>query len=245
MERLQKYMAAAGVDSRRKCEELILQGKVRVNGRLVDSLPAFVDPAVDEVVVSGRRLRPPQRVYYLLNKPKGVICTSHDPQGRPCATDLIDSRQRIFCVGRLDADTTGLIILTNDTELANRLTHPRYGLPKTYVARIRGSITPQAVEKLKKGIWLPEGRTGSAALKILKRSTQESLVQITISQGLNRQVRRMFLAVGHKVLALRREKIGRITDRGLGIGHWRSLTRAEIEYLWSVTSRGQEAKGAV
>ncbi len=134
-ERLQKVMASAGVASRRQCEELILEGAVQVNGRVMDELPAFVDPDVDVITVNGKRLREPQRVYFLLNKPKGVICTSSDPQGRPSAVDLVPARERVFCVGRLDADTTGLIVLTNDPELTNLLTHPKYKVPKTYVAR--------------------------------------------------------------------------------------------------------------
>jgi len=234
-ERLQKYMASAGIASRRHCEELILEGLVKVNGQTVDSLPAFVDPDVDIVTVRGRKLRQSARVYFLLNKPKGVICTNSDPQGRPRAIDLIGVKERIFCVGRLDTDTTGLIILTNDSEMTNRLTHPRYELPKTYIARLRGSITPDAIAQLKKGVWLPEGKTGAASLKVLKRGNQESLVEITISQGLNRQVRRMFLSVGFKVLALRRDRIGKITSRGLSVGRWRHLTSAEVNYLRSAT----------
>ena len=128
-------MASAGVASRRQCEELILQGLVRVDGQVVDELPVFVDPDTSVITVEGRRLRRPVRVYFLLNKPKGVICTSSDPRGRTKAVDLIPAQERIFCIGRLDADTTGLIILTNDAELANLLTHPRYKIPKTYVAR--------------------------------------------------------------------------------------------------------------
>jgi 23S rRNA pseudouridine2605 synthase len=240
-ERLQKYMAAAGVDSRRNCEQLIVQGLVKVNGHVIDTLPAFIDPEVDVVTVRGRRLTEPAKVYYLLNKPKGVICTNSDPEGRPRAIDLIGAKQRIICVGRLDVDTTGLIILTNDLELANRLTHPKYELPKTYIARLRGGITSEAIEQLKKGVWLPEGRTQSTGLKVLKRSNKESLVQMVISQGLNRQVRRMFLAVGYKVLALRRAQIGKITDKGLSVSRWRFLTPVEVNYLRTATK--EERKG--
>ena len=143
-QRLQKVLAAAGVDSRRKCEELILDGVVRVNRKVVDKLPAFVDPAKDIITVDGRKIQAAQKVYYLLNKPKGVVCTNRDPQGRKKAIDIIHSDQRIFCVGRLDIDTTGIIILTNDSELANRLTHPRYGLAKTYVVRVKGQIVGEA-----------------------------------------------------------------------------------------------------
>jgi 23S rRNA pseudouridine2605 synthase len=230
-QRLQKVLAAAGVASRRKCEELILEGAVRVNGRVVNKLPIFVEPEKDVITVNGKKIRPARKVYYLLNKPKGVICTSSDPQGRKKAMDLVSVRERIFCVGRLDIDSTGLIILTNDSELANRLTHPKYKLSKTYVVGVKGEIKTEAVEKLKKGVWLAEGKTARAAVKILKRSHKESLIEITIRQGLNRQVRRMLAKVGLAVKSLKRTRIGKITDRGIGIGKFRPLTKAEIAYL--------------
>ncbi|MHC4575170.1 MAG: pseudouridine synthase [Planctomycetota bacterium] len=194
-QRLQKVLAAAGVASRRKCEELILSGAVRVNGKVIDALPVFVDAEKDVITVGGKSVRAERKVYFLLNKPKGVICTSSDPQGRKKAIDLVRARERIFCVGRLDADSTGLIILTNDSELANRLTHPRYEMPKTYVARVKGQIDSAAVEKLKKGVWLAEGKTGKASVKILRRSHEESLIGVTIRGGLNRQVRRTLAKV--------------------------------------------------
>ncbi len=190
-QRLQKVLAAAGIDSRRKCEELILEGAVRVNRKVVDKLPAFADPEKDIITVDGKKIQAAQKAYFLLNKPKGVICTNYDPQGRKKAIDIIPTRQRIFCVGRLDIDTSGIIILTNDSILANRLTHPRFGLAKTYVVRVKGQIAGEAVEKLKKGVWLAEGKTARASVKILKRSHKESLIEITIRQGLNRQIRRM------------------------------------------------------
>jgi len=230
-ERLQKVLAAAGVDSRRKCEELILDGAVRVNRRLVDKLPAFVDPEKDIITVNGKKIRAARKVYFLLNKPKGVICTNSDPQGRKKAIDIVHTPERIFCVGRLDADTTGLIILTNDSELANRLTHPKYGVAKTYVVKVKGEITPEQIEKLKKGIWLAEGKTGRASVKILKRGHEESLVEVTIRQGLNRQVRRTLAKVGLPVKSLTRIRIGKLTARGLGVGKFRALTSAEVSYL--------------
>ena len=210
-QRLQKVLAAAGVDSRRKCEELILDGAVRVNRKVVDKLPAFVDPEKDIITVNGKKIHAAKKVYFLLNKPKGVICTNRDPQGRKKAIDLVRTRERIFCAGRLDDDTTGLIILTNDSELANRLTHPRYGIAKTYVVRVKGEITAEQIEKLKRGIWLAEGKTGRASVKILKRGHKESSIEITISQGLNRQVRRMFAKVGLSVKTLTRTRIGELT----------------------------------
>jgi len=230
-QRLQKVLAAAGVDSRRKCEELILDGAVRVNRKVVDKLPVFVDPEKDIITVNGRKIRAAKKVYFLLNKPKGVICTNRDPQGRKKAIDLVRTGERIFCVGRLDADTTGLIILTNDSELANRLTHPRYGMAKTYVIRVKGGIAGEQIEKLKKGVWLAEGKTGRASVKILKRGHKESLVEVTIRQGLNRQVRRMLAKVGLPVKSLTRTRIGRLTARGLGVGNFRVLTKAEVAYL--------------
>ncbi|MGD2095427.1 MAG: pseudouridine synthase [Phycisphaerales bacterium] len=235
-QRLQKVLAAAGVDSRRKCEELILSGVVRVNRKVVDELPAFADPQKDVITVNGRKIRAAQKVYFLLNKPKGVICTNRDPHGRRKAIDLIHTNERIFCVGRLDADTTGLIILTNDNELANRLTHPRYGLAKTYFVKVKGKIKTEQIEKLKKGIWLAEGKTGRASVKVLKRGHKESMLEVTIRQGLNRQVRRMLAKVGLPVKALTRIRIGKLTARGLGSGKFRMLTRAEVTYLKKTTS---------
>jgi 23S rRNA pseudouridine2605 synthase len=240
-QRLQKILAAGGVDSRRKCEELILSGAVRVNGKVVDNLPAFADPEEDVITVDGKKIRRERKVYYLLNKPKGVICTSSDPQGRPKAIDLVRSGQRVFCAGRLDADTTGLIIVTNDSELTNRLTHPRYGVAKTYVAAVSGRIDGSAVEKLKGGVWLAEGRTGRASVKILKRSPRESLIEIRISEGLNRQVRRMLAKVGLAVKSLKRTRIGRLDVRGLGMGKSRALTNAEVAYLKKVS--GERTQG--
>lgn len=234
-QRLQKVLAAAGVDSRRKCEELILSGAVRVNRAVVDGLPAFVDPEKDVITVNGKKIHAVKKVYFLLNKPKGVICTNSDPQGRKKAIDIIGARERIFCVGRLDADTTGLIILTNDSELANKLTHPRYGLAKTYVVRVKGEISGEGVEQLKKGIWFAEGKTGRASVKILKRGPRESLVEITLRQGLNRQIRRMLAKVGFGVKSLKRTRIGKIDGRGLGVGQFRMLGKREVTYLEKVT----------
>jgi 23S rRNA pseudouridine2605 synthase len=251
-QRLQKVLAAAGIGSRRKCEQLILSGTVEVNTcgsprdslrrakRIVNELPAFVNPQEDIITVNGKKIQTVigtpygvKKVYFLFNKPKGVICTSSDPLGRKKAVDFIPIRERIFCVGRLDADTTGIIILTNDSELANKLTHPRYEVPKTYIARVKGQINGEAVEKLKKGIWLAEGKTSRASVIILNRSHKESLIEITIRQGLNRQVRRMLAKVGLPVKSLKRTRIGNLTAQGLGTGKFRTLTKAEITYLKS------------
>ena len=235
-QRLQKVLAAAGIDSRRKCEQLILSGRVCVNSTVVSSLPAFADPEVDVITLDSKRIRPVRKVYFLLNKPKGVICTNRDPQGRRRAIDLVGCRERVFCAGRLDADTTGLIILTNDSELANRLTHPRYKLTKTYVASVKGRIDPEIVEKLKRGIWLAEGKSGPVSVKVLKRGGSVSLLEVTIKQGLNRQIRRILAKVDLPVKSLKRTRIGRINDRGLGTGSFRTLTKSEIEYLRRATA---------
>ena len=234
-QRLQKVMAAAGIGSRRKCEELIVEGAVRVNGKVVDKLPVFADPDKDTIVVNGRKIQAEHKVYYLLNKPKGVICTSSDPQGRTKAIDLIPSKERVFCVGRLDADTSGLILLTNDSELTNRLTHPRYELPKTYVARVKGRVEGTQLEKVKKGVWFAEGKTGKASVKILRRTRDESYIEITITQGLNRQVRRTLAKVGLNVKGLQRTHFGKLDLRGVGIGKFRKLTDREIAYLRKAT----------
>jgi pseudouridine synthase len=234
--RLQKVLAAAGVDSRRNCEELILEGAVRVNGRVVDTIPAFVDPDEDVITVNGRKIREAQKVYFLLNKPKGVICTNYDPQGRRRAIDLVPARERIFCVGRLDIDTTGLIILTNDTELANKLTHPRYEVAKTYVAAVEERVDAAAVARLKKGVWLAEGKTSPAMVKVLRQGPRESLIEVTIHGGLNRQARRMLANVDLPVKSLKRTQIGKISSKGLGVGKFRPLGHAEVAYLKKITS---------
>ena len=229
-------MAAAGVDSRRKCEELILEGAVSVNGEVVDTLPVFVDPEKDVIVVNGRKIRAVRKVYFLLNKPKGVICTNSDPQGRVRAIDLVPVRERIFCIGRLEVDTAGLIILTNDTELANKLTHPRYGLAKTYVAEVKGQINERAAEKLKRGVWFAEGKTGRASVKIFRRGQKESFLEITIWQSLGRQVHKMLARVGLDVRSLQRTRIGKIDAKGLGVGKFRALTDDEVGYLKRATA---------
>jgi 23S rRNA pseudouridine2605 synthase len=239
-QRLQKILAAAGIDSRRNCEDLIVEGQVRVNNRVVDALPAFADPLKDVITVSGRRIQAEQKRYFLLNKPIGVICTNSDPDNRRKAIDFIKTDKRIFCAGRLDADTTGLIILTNDSELTNKLTHPKFELAKTYVVKVKGQIRGEQIERLKKGVWLAEGKTGRASVKVLKRNFKESLVEIKISQGLNRQVRRMFAGLGIDVVSLTRTKIGKLTSRGLGIGSYRELTPQELAYLKKATSFSEE-----
>ena len=233
--RIQKVLAAAGVASRRTVEEMVRQGRVTVNGRTVTDLPCFVE-AGDRIGVDGQPVRPrrQRKAYILLNKPRGVICTQKDEPGRdrPRAIDLVpQTGQRLYCVGRLDEDSTGLILLTNDGELTDRLTHPRYGVMKTYVARVAGRLTGQDVQALQRGIVLEGRRRRGLGVKILHRGPEESLLEVRIAEGRNRQVRRMLARLGHKVRRLHRCAIGPITDRGLKIGSHRRLRAEEVARL--------------
>ncbi|WP_186804798.1 pseudouridine synthase [Limihaloglobus sulfuriphilus] len=229
--RLQKILANSGIDSRRNCEELIRDGKVRVNRRVVHELPAFADPDTDVITVHGKRIESTAKVYFLLNKPRGVICTNKDPHGRKKAVDFVPCSQRIFCVGRLDADTTGAIILTNDSELVNRLTHPKYKIAKTYEVVLKGRLDTKAIEKIQKGVWLSDGKTEPAKIRFIKRGPDENVLEVTITQGMNRQVRRIFSRFGLKVKRLKRTQIGSLTLKGVGPGNFKPLTKKQINYL--------------
>ncbi len=215
---------------------MILAGRVKVNEHVVDTLPVLADPRQDVIRVDGRRIRTERTVYYLLNKPSGVVCTQRDPSGRTKATDLlVGVKERVFPVGRLDADSTGLLLMTNDGELAQRLTHPRYGMPKTYRAEVGGRIEPADVEKLRKGIWLSEGKTGPARVRIVRRGHRQSLLEMTLREGRNRQVRRMLARLGHPVRRLSRTRMGRLSIHGLGAGKYRPLSREEVAYLQAIS----------
>lgn len=229
-ERLHKILAAAGIDSRRNCEQLIIAGLVRVNGRVVDTLPAFADTETDVITVNGQKLRPPRKVHYLLNKPKGVLCTNYGPEGRRKAPDLIDCEQRILCVGRLDTNTSGAIILTSDTSLADKLIRPHHWLSSTYIAAVKGKITPESIEKLQKGIWLSEGKIRPSKVKLLKAGHIESTLEIKITQEPDR-IQRILSKVGYKTVWLKRTEIGKISLHHLGTGRYRELTSLEVEYL--------------
>ncbi len=240
-ERLQKVLAAAGIAARRECEQIILDGRVRVNGRPVLTLPVLVDPERDEILVDDEPLRPPHKVYYLLHKPKGVHCTNFDPDGRPRAVDLLGGvRQRVFPVGRLDADSTGLLLMTNDGELAERLTHPRYGVAKTYRVHVNGDVTAEDIARLRKGVWLAEGKTHVPGARIIHRGRERSVIEITLREGRNREVRRILARLGHNARKLLRIRIGPLSLRGLGPGEWRPLTKAELQALRRLAAAGQE-----
>lgn len=253
-QRLQKVMAQAGVASRRHSEDLIQAGRVTVNGRVVTELGTKVTPGRDLVEVDGRALGRPERlVYILLNKPKGYVTTLYDPQGRPMVTDLLgaDVGQRVYPVGRLDFETEGLLLLTNDGELANALMHPARQVKKTYVARVRGVPNPTKLQELERGIQLDDGPTAPAEAKLLDvLGPNGAVVSLRIHEGRNRQVRRMFAAIGHEVISLRRTTLGPLNLHRVALGEWRELTTREVTDLrQSVAlkpSRGYEgpAKGA-
>jgi len=225
-------MAQAGIASRRSCEEMILQGLVKVNGKIRDKLPIMVDLRHDKIEVAGRRIKYQPKEYYLLNKPKKVVCTNYDPAGRTRAIDLlVGVKSRVYPVGRLDADSQGLLILTNDGELTNRLTHPRYGVIKTYVAQIINRINGADIERMKKGIYLDQGWAKCERVKVLQRSPRQSLLEISLREGQNRQIRRMLARLGFSIRQLTRVRIGKLTLRGLGPGRFRPLTEAEVRSL--------------
>jgi len=230
--RLQKLLARAGVASRRACEEIIAAGRVTVDGRVVTEPGAKADPEAQDVRLDGSRLRPERPEYWLFNKPEGVVCTNLDPSGRPRPIDFMrQSRARLFPVGRLDADSRGALLMTNDGEFANRLAHPRFEVPKTYLATVVGKVTGEDIRWLVRGVYLSEGRTGGARVRLLKGGRSRSLVEVTIRESRNRQVRRVLARLGHGVRELVRTRIGRVTLRGLSSGESRRLTPEEVADL--------------
>lgn len=237
-ERLQKVLARAGLGSRRTCEELIAAGQVTVNGD-VARLGRRVDADRDRVVVEGIPLSVrPGLVYYLLNKPDGVVTTASDPQGRPTVVGLVPAEPRVFPVGRLDAATEGLLVLTNDGDLAHHLTHPRFGVVKEYLAEVVGHPAPGDVRRLREGVELDDGPTASAKVALVA----PGVLRLAVHEGRNRQVRRMCDAVGHPVRRLVRTRIGPIADRNLAPGAWRRLTPAEVRALETAASGGRAAR---
>ena len=237
--RIQKVVAEAGIASRRAAEQMILDGRIDVNGKLVTELPCFVTEE-DRIRVDGQRLKRTgaKKVYYLLNKPKGIVCTQSDPQGRRRAGDLIDAGdERVYCVGRLDVDSTGLIILTNDGEFTQIMTHPKHGVEKTYVVEIAGALATEDIDKLKAGVYVAGRRTQGVKIKVLRRAPTRSLLEIRISEGRNRQIRRMLTALGCKVRRLKRVEIAGITDRGIKIGRYRLLKSGEVRRLRNAGTR--------
>ena len=253
-ERIQKILANAGVASRRNVEEMIRQGRVSVNGRVMTELPILIDPQKDKVAVDDEPIKlkgkeAERRVYILMNKPKGVYSTNVAQGEQTRAIDLLppDFRERVYPVGRLDAESRGLLLLTNDGELTNQLTHPRYGVAKTYKATVDGFVPPQVIQELSRGVWLADPKTGKgfktgrSHIKVIKRMRDKSILEITIREGRNRMVRRMLAKAGHKVRDLTRVRLGPLTLHGLEPGDSRPLTAREVKELKSL-SRKQEAR---
>ena len=236
MERLQKVIANLGYCSRRKAEELISEGKVSVNGNVVKELGTKVKTS-DTIEVEGNILDNNKNYeYYILNKPRGVVTTTHDERDRKTVVDLIDTNTRIYPVGRLDYDTTGLLLLTNDGVLANKLMHPSSKIDKTYIAKIEGMISPISIKKLRSGVIVDGYKTRPARVKVksVNKKTNKSIVEITISEGKNHQVKKMFEAVGHHVEKLKREKYAIFDIRDLKVGDYRKLTFKEVSILYSL-----------
>lgn len=235
MERLQKVMALSGVASRRKSEELIREGRVSVNGQVVCELGTKVS-GNDIISVDGKQISKEEKVYFLLNKPRGVVTTSKDDKGRKTVVDLIDVNARIYPVGRLDYDTTGVLILTNDGEFANLMMHPKNEIDKVYIAKVKGIIKGEDIHKLEDGVMLDDVKVYPTRVKLCKlnRETDTSIVELTIHEGKNHQVKRMFASIGFDVVKLKRERIGFLTVNDLKSGEYRKLNPKEVKKLYDL-----------
>lgn len=238
-ERLQKVLSRAGVASRRQCERMIIQGRVKVNGETVRELGRKVHwPAEDLIEVDGKPLtEQEEKVYVMLNKPSGFITSLQDLHGRPKVVDLVkDIPFRLYPVGRLDLETEGLLLMTNDGDLCYRLTHPRFKVEKTYQAEVLGVPKPQKIQRLSRGVLLEDGMTAPARVRVIGRRQGNSLLEVTLHEGRKRQVRRMFDAIGHPVLKLKRIRFGGLDLGELKTGAYRRLTDKEVEHLKKITS---------
>ena len=238
--RLQKYLANCGIASRRKAEELIINGKVSVNGKVVTELGTKINPKVDKVSYNGKEVRlEDEHVYILLNKPIGYVTTAKEQFGRDSVMDLVKVKERVVPVGRLDMYTSGALILTNDGDFVYQLTHPKHEVEKTYTVTIKGIVKNEEVEKLRKGVKIEDYITKEAKVKILKtdKEKNQSRLEITIHEGKNRQIRKMCEAIGHKVLALHRSKIAGIGVKELGLGKWRYLSKGEVNMFFGTGSK--------
>lgn len=232
MIRLNKYMADCGVDSRRGCDKIILEGRVRVNNKLVNELGFMVNEDNDTVKVDGKKIvLQSKNVYIMLHKPKGYVTTVKDDKERKTVMELVDVKLRVYPVGRLDFDTEGLLILTNDGDMTYKLTHPKYEVTKKYVARVEGEITEQDLEQLRKGVEIDGKKTAPAKAKLVEKYDNGCKVELTIHEGRNHQVKKMFEAIGKTVAFLKRTEMGEIRLGGLGRGKWRYLNDKEIAYL--------------
>ena len=243
-ERLQKVLAAAGFGSRRECESLIQEGRVEVDRQVVTQLGTRVDADRQEVRLDGVVLRQPRSVYLALNKPPGVVSTNRDPQGRQRVVDLVPNDIRLFSVGRLDRFSEGLLVLTNDGDLANRLTHPRYGVEKTYRVRVAGNPSVESIRQLRHGVYLAEGFARVASVRIKKRHGKSTELEIVLDEGRNREVRRLLARIGHKVIQLCRVAIGPLRLGEMPAGSYRQLTQREVRQLRSAVDRGGQGRQA-
>ncbi|GAA5509872.1 pseudouridine synthase [Novipirellula caenicola] len=229
--RLQKLLASAGFGSRRQCEELIIEGRVEVNGKIVDQLGSTVDPKEAKVFVDGTPLRSQKLVYYAVNKPVGVVTTNSDPQGRPRVIDMVPPTERVFPVGRLDRSSEGLILLTNDGELAQKLAHPKYQIKKVYRVVVAGKVDVKAMKQMEKGIYIAEGFVRVEGAKVIKAKGKATELEVTLREGKNREIRRIFARLGHKVQQLRRIAVGPLRLGEVPIGAYRVLGRDEVKKL--------------
>ncbi len=240
-ERLQKVLAAAGIGSRRDCEEFIREGRVQIDGQVITELGTRVDPVRQEIRVDTEVLRQPPRQYFAINKPVGVVTTNFDPSGRPRVIDLVPTEERVFAVGRLDRASEGLILVTNDGEFANRITHPRYGVEKSYLVRVAGEPTTADLDRLKKGVYLSEGFCRVQSITAKKRQGKSTDLVMVLNEGRNRELRRILARVGHKVLRLKRIAVGPIKLGDLPTGAWRKLLPAEVENLLALAQEKRKA----
>ena len=236
MERLQKIIANSGVTSRRKAEELIKEGRVTVDGVVINELGTKVRED-SNIEIDGVGIEKEPKVYYLLNKPRGVVTTAKDEHGRKTVVDLIPTEKRIYPVGRLDYDTTGLLILTNDGDFTNALLHPKNKIDKTYIAKINGILSPSDLMKLKKGVYIDDYKTMPARIKVrrIDKKNSVSFVELTIREGKNHQIKKMIESVGFEVLKLKREKIEFLTLNGLASGEYRLLNNKEVKKLYNIS----------
>jgi 23S rRNA pseudouridine2605 synthase len=237
-ERLQKVLASAGIASRRECEQLILEGRVEVDRQVVSQLGTRVDPHRQEIRVDGEALPRPKLVYFAVNKPVGVVSTSRDPAGRPRVIDLLPPNvPRVFAVGRLDISSEGLILVTNDGELSNRLTHPRHGIEKIYHVQVAGQMERDVLGQLHRGVHLAEGFAHAKHVRIKSRRKRSTILEMVLDEGRNREIRRLLARVGHKVQHLKRVAVGPVRLGGLPLGAVRPLSRKEIESLHRAVAR--------
>jgi 23S rRNA pseudouridine2605 synthase len=238
MIRLNKFLAHAGAGSRRNCDDLVSAGRVRIDGQIVRELGVQVDPDRQSVSVDGQPVQTEREVYWLVNKPRGYLCTNYDPAGRPLAVDLVQHvAQRVYTVGRLDEDSEGLLLLTNDGELAYRLMHPRFGVEKTYDVLVAGSPSSADQQQLLKGVWLSDGHVHARRVKRLKKSGESTWLRIVLAEGKNREIRRLLARLGHKVLRLKRIAIGPIRIAKLKSGKARRLRVEEVDQLRQASQR--------